>query len=68
METPKMIREHAPVITNGIRIATVDNLAIVDFIDAPDDEQNKIVFSVALTKRQAKSLSEQLSEIFKLKS
>lgn len=61
-QQPKLVRKTAPVISSGFRIGIGDSLAIVDFIDAPDDEIRNIFFSVGLTKKQAKNLAEQLSE------
>lgn len=57
-----LTRETAPVFTSGFRFGIADSIAIVDFIDAPDEETRKILFSVGITKNQAKGLVEQLSE------
>lgn len=61
-QKPKLIRKTAPVVSSGFRIGVGDSLAVVDFIDAPDEESRNVFFSVALTKKQAKRLAEQLSD------
>tara|TARA_Y100001973_G_C5167212_1_gene316873 strand:- start:1192 stop:1404 length:213 start_codon:yes stop_codon:yes gene_type:complete len=61
-QQPKLIRKTAPVISSGFRIGMGDSFAIVDFIDSPDEESRNIFFSIGLTKKQARSLAEQLSE------
>lgn len=60
--TPKLVRKSPPVICSGFRFGSGDELAILDFIDAQDEGNSYIINSVALTKKQAKSLAEQLAK------
>lgn len=57
-----LVRKNAPVLSSGFRLGIGDGLAVVDFIDSQDNENHNIIFSIALTKKQAKNICEQLSE------
>tara|TARA_R110001583_G_scaffold146766_1_gene298784 strand:+ start:415 stop:621 length:207 start_codon:yes stop_codon:yes gene_type:complete len=62
MEEEKMChRESAPIFTSGFRFGNDNEIAIVDFIDRPADDIMKVIYSVALTKKQASDLIEALS-------
>ncbi|HCG7382890.1 TPA: hypothetical protein NJ378_003695 [Vibrio parahaemolyticus] len=55
-------RDFPPIFTSGFRIGLGEDVAVVDFIDAPSEDYRKVAFSVALTKKQAQRLIIQLQE------
>ncbi|AAZ25961.1 hypothetical protein [Colwellia psychrerythraea] len=55
-------RQRAPFVSMGFRLASGDELCIVDFLDLPDDNVTKVETSIAITKNQAKKLIEGLQE------
>lgn len=57
-----LVRKSAPVLSSGFRLGVGDGLAVVDFIDSQDNENHNVIFSIALTKKQAKNLYRQLAD------
>jgi len=54
-------RKHAPMLPMGLRFGIVDEICIIDFIDIPDNNVGNVFSSIAITKKQAKNLIENLN-------
>ncbi|WP_421340030.1 hypothetical protein [Aeromonas veronii] len=56
------LREQPPVFTSGFRFGISDEICIVELVDSPGDDVKKIVYSFAMTKKQAAGLANALGK------
>lgn len=59
-------RTTGPIITSGFRMGVNAEIAVVDFLDAPAENVTNVISSIAFTKKQAKSLVNNLNKFINL--
>lgn len=63
-KSPKKLihRENAPIFPMGFRCGISNDICVIDFIDTPDENVIKVSYSVALSKKHAQNLIDNLNQ------